>query len=415
LQVARLSDAPTEPPLDPPPPARWLNRSVLGICLATLLSDFSHEMCTGVLPLYLASLSLGPASLGVIEGIADFLVSISKLFGGLVGHLVHRKQLWASFGYLVTALATSGIALVRTLPAVASLRAVAWIARGYRSPLRDDLMAQAVPKTHFGRAYGLERAGDMLGAVAGPLTAAIVIWHGWNIQSVILIAFVPGVFAFLSMLLLVRQRRPQLDRRPAESGDRRIPKSFILLLVGVLLFGLGDFSRAFLILLLAQAGGISVETGAASHGSPAAVIALVMYASHNAISALAAYPIGWLGDRCSKLAILTVGYALGVLTNLLLAGAGGSYAMLLSAVVLSGIYIAVEETLEKAVAAEQLPPRYRSVGFGILAGVNSVGDMVSSIYVGYFLEHWSAAWAFGVAAGFDALGVVWLAALLLKR
>jgi MFS family permease len=89
--------------------------------------------------------------------------------------------------------------------------------------------------------------------------------------------------------------------------------------------------------------------------------------------------------------------------------------MLLPAVVLSGIYIAVEETLEKAVAAEQLPSQYRSLGFGILAGVNSVGDMVSSIYVGYLLEHWSAAWALGVAAGFGALGVLWLAALQLRR
>jgi MFS family permease len=387
----------------------------MGICLATLLSDFSHEMCTGVLPLYLASLSLGPASLGVIEGVADFLVSISKLFGGLIGHLVHRKQLWASFGYLVTAMATSAIGLVRSLPAVASLRALAWIARGYRSPLRDDLMSQAVPKTHFGRAYGLERAGDMLGAVAGPLTAAIVIWHGWNIQSVILIAFVPGVFAFLSMLLLVKQRAPHAEHRHAAQGDHHIPKSFVLLLVGVLLFGLGDFSRAFLILLLAQAGGISAETSPASYGTFAAIVPLVMYASHNAISALAAYPIGWLGDRRSKLAILTAGYALGVLTNLLLAGSHGNYAILLSAVVLSGVYIAVEETLEKAVAAEQLPPQYRSLGFGILAGVNSVGDMVSSIYVGYLLEHWSAAWAFGVAAGFGALGVIWLTALLIKR
>jgi hypothetical protein len=70
----------------------WLNRTVAGIVLATFLSDFSHEMCAAVLPLYLTTLHLGPAALGLIEGTADFLVSLSKLAGGVVGHRVSRKR-----------------------------------------------------------------------------------------------------------------------------------------------------------------------------------------------------------------------------------------------------------------------------------------------------------------------------------
>lgn len=70
------------------PHMTWINRTVIGIVLATFLSDFSHEMCTAVLPLYLSTLGLGPAALGLIEGVADFLVSLSKLAGGVVGHLI---------------------------------------------------------------------------------------------------------------------------------------------------------------------------------------------------------------------------------------------------------------------------------------------------------------------------------------
>lgn len=137
----------------------WISLTVVGIVVATFFSDFSHEMCTAVLPLYLASMGLGPAALGVIEGLADFLVSLSKLAGGVVGHKVRHKRPWASLGYLVTTLATAAIGLVSGLIAIVSLRSVAWIGRGFRGPLRDYLLSDAVESTHYGRAYGLERAG----------------------------------------------------------------------------------------------------------------------------------------------------------------------------------------------------------------------------------------------------------------
>jgi hypothetical protein len=81
-------------------------------------------------------------------------------------------------------------------------------------------------------------------------------------------------------------------------------------------------------------------------------------------------------------------------------------------VILSGAYIAVEETLEKAVAAELLPRELRSLGFGLLACANAVGDMVSSLYVGYLLEVHQPGWAFGIAASVGILGVLWLVLML---
>src|SRR5437588_5916645 len=99
-------------------------------------------MCTAVLPLYLATLGLGPAALGLIEGVADFLVSVSKLAGGIVGHRLRHKRIWCSVGYLVTALGTAAMGLVQGVWALLTLRGIAWIGRGFRSPLRDALMAE---------------------------------------------------------------------------------------------------------------------------------------------------------------------------------------------------------------------------------------------------------------------------------
>lgn len=379
----------------------------MGIVLATFFSDSSHEMATAVLPLYLASVGLGPAALGLIEGVADFLVSLSKLGGGVLGHHVRRKQPWAALGYLVTTLGTTGLGLVQSTGALVALRGLAWTGRGFRSPLRDYLLADAVEPTHFGRAYGLERAGDMLGAVAGPLMATLLVGLGVEFQRVILLAVVPGLLATSAMAFLPRERAlpPSSAPIPGAMAPARaaFPRRFWLFLGGVTLFGLGDFSRTFLVWLAARALG---EDGPPAGGTVS--MAVLLYTVHNVVAALAAYPAGHLGDRRSKLRVLVAGYGIGVVTNLLLAATGTQVGWLVLAIVLSGVYISVEETLEKAVAADLLPPELRSLGFGILACANAVGDMVSSVYVGLLLEQGAPFPAFALAATCGALGVGWM-------
>lgn len=400
----------------------WITRTVLAIVLATFFSDVSHEMCTAVLPLYLATVGLGPAALGLIEGVADFLVSLSKLGGGYVGHHVRRKRPWASLGYLVTTLGTWGIAFAESVAAVLTLRSAAWVGRGFRSPLRDYLLADAVEPTHYGRAYGLERAGDMLGAVLGPLLSVLLLWAGWEFRTIILWTIVPGLLAAGAFFFFTRERdscavqgdsalhaaraRPE----PASAGRPPFPKVFWLFLIGVFLFGIGDFSRTFLVLLAARAVG---EDGSMAAGSLS--LASLLYMVHNLVSALAAFPTGHVGDRRAKLPVLLCGYGLGVATNLLLAFVGGSLAWLVAAIVLSGVYIAVEETLEKAAAAELLPRELRSLGFGILACANAVGDMASSLYVGYCLQIGRATLGFATAAAFGLLGLLWLLAFVVRK
>lgn len=412
----------------------WINRTVVGIALATCFSDFSHEMVTAVLPLYLAKIGLGAAALGVIEGVADFLVSLSKLAGGYAGHRVRRKKPLASAGYLVTTLATSAIALAATVPMILALRSIAWIARGFRGPLRDSMLADAVQATHYGRVYGLERAADMLGAVAGPLVATALVSLGIEFGSIILIALAPGLLAVSAMVFITREETrpaahavppapappapPTSDPSPEAPASRlpplvaaapRFPRIFWLFLVGVLLFGMGDFSRTFLILI--AAGGLH-ENDAPASGTIS--LAVLLYAMHNLISAFAAVAAGHLGDRVGKRRILIGGYAIGVVTNLLLALAAGSIGLIVAAIVLSGIYVAIEETLEKAAVAEMLPRELKSLGFGILACANAVGDMASSVSVGLLISAGMSTLAFGIAAAFGAAGVAWMVALSLR-
>jgi MFS family permease len=396
----------------------WLSRTVVGIILATFLSDLGHEAVTAVLPLYLASVGLGPLALGVMEGVADLGYSLSKLAGGVVGHKVARKQPWIAGGYVLTMIGTGAIALVKTIGAVASLRAIAWLGRGFRSPMRDFMLADEVGSTHYGRAYGVERTADMLGALLGPLAAAGLVWVGASVREVILWSIVPSALAAASILFLARDRAAPVDAGPSPAAGKQIdladrkklPRAFWWLVGGVLLFGLGDFSRTFLILIAAGALG-EVST------SPAAVLstAVLIYAGHNLVSAIAAYPAGRLGDAWSRPKVLVIGYALGVATNVLLATGATSLAILLPAIALSGIYIAIEETLEKAVVAGMLPRELRSLGLGILATANSIGDLGSSLFVGAMLHTGHPTLAFAGPAVVGALGVLWMLVLMRRQ
>lgn len=389
-------------------PAKWVTRTVVGIVLATFFSDVGHEMVTAVLPLYLGSIGLGVATLGVMEGAADLAFSLSKLAGGAVGHRVQRKRPWAAAGYLLTTLGTGLIALVQAVGAVISLRTVAWFGRGFRSPLRDFMLADEVGTTHFGRAYGFERSADMIGAVVGPLVAAALVWSGASIKSVIVWSIIPSAISVAAVVVMTRDKvAPAATEAPLPSERQPFPRAFWLFVGGVLLFGLGDFSRTFLIVLAARALGEANATGILS-------TAVLLYAGHNFISALAAYPAGRLADAISKPRILVAGYALGVVTNVTLALAGGALPWLVAAIAMSGIYIAIEETLEKAVVASVLPREQRSLGLGVLASANALGDFGSSLTVGLLLAARHDTLAFLVPAIVGGLGVLWMAALVAR-
>lgn len=344
-----------------------------------------------------------------MEGAADLAFSLSKLAGGAVGHRVERKRPWAAGGYLLTTLGTGFLALVQAVAAVISLRTLAWFGRGFRSPLRDFMLSDEVGPTHFGRAYGFERSADMIGAVIGPLVAALLVWSGASVRSVILWSIIPSAISVAAVVFLTRDRvaptAPIADAAP--HVRQPFPRPFWLFVAGVLLFGLGDFSRTFLIVLAARALGEGSTSGTLS-------VAVLLYAGHNLVSALAAYPAGKLGDAGSKPRVLVAGYALGVATNITLAFAGASLPWLIAAIVMSGVYIAVEETLEKAVVAQLLPREQRSLGLGVLASANALGDLGSSLTVGFLLAADHDTLAFLVPAIVGALGVVWMASLITR-
>ena len=232
---------------------KWLTKGVLAVGGASLFSDTSHEMVTSVLPAFLTStLHAGPASLGAIEGVSDALTGLSKLAGGPLANDPRRRARLASGGYLGTAVATAAIGLTTAVWQVAILRALAWVSRGIRSPARDMLLTSLAPRAAWGRAFGVERAGDNLGAVIGPLAASVLV-AVVGVRHTMLLAIVPGLLAAVAITVAGREARRALGRpeeRRTLSLNLRELRSVGLgaVLAPIALFELGNLATTLLIL-----------------------------------------------------------------------------------------------------------------------------------------------------------------------
>ena len=382
----------------------WLNRTVLGVGLTSLFSDWSHETATAVLPAFLAAIGAGPAWLGAIEGVADGLSSFAKLIAGHYTDRLKTRKPLAVFGYAFTAFCTASFGLASHAYQVLVGRAGAWLGRGVRSPARKALLAADVPPQAYGRAFGLERLMDTLGAIFGPLTALWLLEAtGHSYRKVFFWTLLPGLVAVACFWLLVRERPiAARSKRSFLLGLEALPVPFRRLLVGVGVFGAGDFSHSLLILyasrMLAPAHGVSA----------AASLAVGLYTLHNVFYAGSAYASGWLSDRIpQRKLVLAAGYALAGVTAILLRMGTHSLSLLAVIFILAGLYLGTEEALEDSLSAELVPPEQHGLAFGTLAAVNAVGDFVSSLLVGSL---WSA---FNVQTAFAASAMLFFAGAVL--
>ncbi len=384
------------------PRDRWLTRGVLGIGLASLFSDTGHEAATSLLPVLLATLGAPPFALGAIEGVADGLSSFAKLAGGWIADRPAWRKPVAASGYLAVAVSTFLYGAARSWPALLLLRTVGWAGRGVKGPSRDALLADAVPPSRLGRAFGFERAMDTVGAIAGPLLGMLLV-ASFSVKWALHWTLLPGAIATLSFLLLVPPGiRPEHHAPlPFFSSLRNMPSRYRAYLLALLLFGLGDFAPTLLILRAAQI--LGPRFGIVHAG----VLAVALYTLHNAVYAASSYPAGILGDRFGKSSVLALGYLFAALMSagfLLHPSSLPALALLFS---LGGIHMGISDALQKSLAASLLPTEIRGMGFGVMAAANGIGDFASSLMVGAL---WSAV---GLEAGFLYAALLTFAGALL--
>jgi MFS family permease len=389
----------------PRPRARWLNRTVLGIGLASLFSDWSHEIATTVMPAFLATMGAAAAWLGLIEGVSDGLSSFAKMASGFYTDKLQRRKPIAVVGYLVTAFGTASFGLATTAWHILLSRAFAWLGRGVRTPVRKALLAGAVTRESYGRAFGFERMMDTLGAIVGPATAFLLL-QALNYRYPLLFAFtlIPSLIAAGLIALLVKER----ERRPVPHVSfgqqlRMLPSLYRKFVLAVGLFGIGAFAHTLLILLATQK--LTPTLGP----TKAASLAVALYILHNVFYAAFALIGGWLGDRFSKNYLLATGYVMAAVMSLCIMFLPATIGTLALVFILGGTNVALEETLEDSLCAELTDESQHGMAFGVLATVNGLGDFLSSIIVGALWTGLGPTPAFGYSAALSLAGAALIA------
>ena len=383
-------------------PARWLNRTVLGIGLASLFSDWSHEIATTVLPAFLATMGVAAAWLGLIEGISDGLSSFAKMGSGYYTDKLQRRKPIAVIGYLVTALGTASFGLATAAWHVLLSRSLAWLGRGVRAPVRKALLAGSVTRETYGRAFGFERMMDTIGAIVGPATALVLLqaFHH-HYPALFAVTLIPSLTAAALIAFAVKEKaRSPVPHISFGQRLRMLPAAYRKFLLAVGLFGAGDFAHTLLILLAAQK--LAPAYGAAR----AASLAVALYVLHNVFYAAFAFAAGWLGDRMKKNHLLAAGYFLAALMALAIMVLPFTLLSLALIFTLGGVYVAMEETLEDSLCAELVSEAHHGMAFGLLATVNGAGDFLSSVAVGALWTVAGTKAAFGYSALLFAAGAL---------
>ncbi len=385
---------------------RGIPRVVWLLGLASLLNDVSSEAIFPLLPLFLGSLGGGARYLGLVEGAADAIAAATKVVAGRLSDRGPRRLLVVG-GYAVPAVARAGIAAALAPWHVLAARVADRIGKGVRSGPRDALLAESAAAGEVGRAFGLQRSMDHLGAAAGPLLASALVWAGGSIRATFAIAAAAGFAA--PVLLLGRLRETATSTASATSNTNAsatsvratLPPRLRAYIAIAALFAFSNSTDAFL-LLRAREVGVS-----------AAAVPLVWFL-HHVVKTLVGLPGGALSDRIPRGAVVAAGWGAYALAyaGFALADTPGQIAALFA---FYALYHGLAEGAERALVADLAPRGLRGRAFGWYHGVAGAAALPAGLLTGALWEWRGAAVSLGTCASIAALAAVLLAASPLAR
>ena len=414
--------------LDESTPGLWrrvwrLPRNVVAISSVSLLNDASSEIIYPLLPAFLKGL-LGVSSpyaaavIGLIEGAAESVSSLLKLFSGYFSDRRGRRKGFVVFGYALAGLMRPLLGFASSWHQVLFIRLADRVGKGIRSAPRDAMIADAAPPAERGLAFGFHRAMDHGGAVVGPLLGAAIIYliaenravpTTADYRTVFLLASIPALAAVLVAAIFVREvrRGRQNGGRngaaasaavatppPQKLSLRGFDGNFKRFLVLVSLFTLSNSTDAFLILRAQDAG----VAGAA--------IPLLWSALH--VSKVVSSIVGGnLSDRLGRKTLIVSGwllYAAVYLGFAYVSTPAGAWALFL----VYGVYFGLAEGAEKALVADLVRPEQRGTAYGLYNLAFGITVLPASLLMGALWDTWGPEAAFYVSA---AIGTT--AALLL--
>lgn len=380
--------------------------TVLALGTVSMLTDVSSEMITAVLPVYLTlALGLTPLAFGVLDGLYQGVTVLVRLVGGYAADRLGRPKATATVGYGLSAVCKLGLLAFTGATGIGAVLAVDRTGKGLRTAPRDALISAAVPPEELGRSFGVHRAMDTAGAMAGPLLAfALLLALPGDYHSIFLTSFVFAVLGVAVLATFVRERPRLAGAPPVRLSDLRgLLRDRRLVLVAVVsgVLGLLTVSDGFLYLQLRADQAVSARYFP------------LLFVGTATVYLLLAMPLGRLADRWGRVRVLIAGHTALLLTYVTLLTASSIPRAALTAVVLAGlgVYYAATDGVLAAIAASLTGPALRGSGIALVQTAVAGGRLFSAVLFGLLWTLWdqgSAMLAFALTLAV-ALPVTWRA------
>jgi MFS family permease len=397
-------------PSETKPQAPTQPRNVHVFGATSFLNDTASEMAYWILPAFLSSIGGGPATLGVIEGIAESVASFAKLFSGIFTDRIPRRKPLVVSGYVVANVVKPLLAVSTSWLQVLGIRFADRLAKGVRGAPRDVMLSESVEPHRVGAAFGLLQAMDSAGAIVGPLLAMAIMASSfgvnYGVRAVFWAAAIPGALCILVVIFGLRetQHTPTVTKKSILGVATKLPAAYYYVIFAIGIFSIGNSSDMFLV-LRAQSIGIP-----ASH---APLLGLVF----NITYTLASWPAGRLSDRLSEnstggMSVWRYGMAAAGLVVFAAVytvfAVAPSHIALYGAMAFYGLYYALTQPVLKAMVVDTVPREARGRAFGIFYFVTSVAALLASVITGRLWKSFGPEMPLLLSAGLAAIAAVLL-------
>jgi MFS family permease len=379
------------------PAHRPLHRNVKLLGAASFFNDVASEMIAPLLPVFLLSIGASKSAIGWIEGVADAVASLLKLFAGAWSDRMSQRKGLISFGYAIPALVRPLIGLTTAWWQVFLIRTTDRVGKGIRTSARDALIADSTPADQRGYAFGFHRAMDHLGAAVGPVLAFLFLWLlPDSMRLLFMLTIIPGIIVTLLVYFgLQEQPRTVAEKEPFRFQMKAMGKHFWWYLASVAIFTLGASSDMFLLVRLKELG-LEQEKWI-----------LVIWCVFHLMKSYGNLLVGRLTDRVSPKLLLIVGwlfYAAIYVSMAFVSSLGLAIALFLA----YSIFYALTEPPEKALVVALVPAELRGQAFGWFHFVTGIMLLPASVLFGYCYELYGAVLAFTLGAGLALMATLLL-------
>lgn len=342
--------------------------------LVSLFSDMSTEMVYPLIPLFLtATLGASPAIVGVIEGIAESIASLLRVFSGYIGDVYHNKKRLAFAGYSASIFYKLLLLLSTSWFGVLAARVVDRTGKGIRTAPRDALVAQSSDAKKLGGSFGLHKMMDMAGSSLGAAVAYLFVATNFGFHQAFLVSIIPAAVGVLIILAVREDKSSTTSCEKLRLKGLNLDGKLKMYLAVLFVFCLGNSSNTFL-LLKAQEQGFSASQ------------VILLYLIFNVTASVLAIPSGRLSDHLGRGRALVPGYLIYGLVYLGFAVLSAKPAVIVLFVAY-GAYTALISGAERAFVAENSPAGLKGTVLGLYGTLQGIGLLLSSIIAGLMWDH----------------------------